>query len=51
MQSIIDNPRAALGAGLVLTAAILLVWLIAAGADGLGARLLPGPAACTCWPP
>jgi len=36
MQSIIDNPRAALGAGLVLTAVMLLAWLIAAGVDGLG---------------
>jgi uncharacterized membrane protein len=35
MQSIIDNPRAALGAGLAVTAAILLAWLIAAGADAL----------------
>ena len=36
MQSIIDNPRAALGAGLVLTAAAApRVGLIAAGADGL----------------
>ena len=35
MQSIIDNPRAALGAGLVITAAMLLAWLIAAGADAL----------------
>jgi uncharacterized membrane protein len=36
MRSIIDNPRAALGASLGLTALILLVWLAAAGADGLG---------------
>jgi uncharacterized membrane protein len=35
MQSIIDNPRAPLGAGLVLTAALLLGWLVAAGADGI----------------
>jgi uncharacterized membrane protein len=35
MQSIIDNPRAALGTGLAITAAILLAWLIAAGADAL----------------
>jgi uncharacterized membrane protein len=35
MQSIIDNPRAALGAGLVVTAVLLLCWLVAAGADGL----------------
>ena len=34
MQSIIDNPRAALGAGLVLTAVMLLGWLVVAGADG-----------------
>jgi uncharacterized membrane protein len=36
MQSIIDNPRAALGAGLVLTAVMFLAWLIAAGSDVLG---------------
>ena len=36
MQPIIDNPRAALGAGLAFTAALLLAWLIAAGVDGLG---------------
>ena len=35
MQSIIDNPRAALGAGLMLTTALLLGWLVTAGADGL----------------
>ena len=35
MQSIIDNPRAALGAGLVLTTLLLLCWLVTAGADGL----------------
>ena len=35
MQSIIDNPRAALGAGLVLTTLLLLGWLVTAGADGL----------------
>jgi uncharacterized membrane protein len=34
MRSIIDNPRAALGAGLVLAGVMLLIWLIAAGADG-----------------
>jgi uncharacterized membrane protein len=34
MQSIIDNPRAALGVGLVLTAVMLLGWLAVAGADG-----------------
>ena len=36
MRSIIDNPRAALGAGLALTVVVLLAWLIVAGADGLG---------------
>jgi uncharacterized membrane protein len=36
MQPIIDNPRTALGAGIVLTAVMLLVWLVAAGADALG---------------
>jgi uncharacterized membrane protein len=36
MQPIIDNPRSALVAGVVLTALMLLVWLVAAGADGLG---------------
>ena len=36
MQSIIDNPRAALGAGLAITAVLLIGWLIVAGADGLG---------------
>ena len=35
MQSIIDNPRAALGAGLVLTTLLLLGWLVTAGADSL----------------
>ncbi len=35
MQSIIDNPRSALGAGLVLTTLLLLCWLVTAGADGL----------------
>jgi uncharacterized membrane protein len=34
MQSIIDNPRAALGVGLLLTAAMLLGLLAVAGADG-----------------
>jgi uncharacterized membrane protein len=34
MRSIIDNPRTALGASVVLAAAMLLAWLIAAGADG-----------------
>ena len=36
MQSIIDNPRAALSAGLALTAAAAARLAIAAGADGLG---------------
>ena len=36
MQSIIDNPRAALGAGLAIAAVLLIGWLIVAGADGLG---------------
>jgi len=35
MQSIIDSPRATLGVGAAIAAAILVVWLIAAGADGL----------------
>ena len=35
MQSIIDNPRAALVAGLVLTGVVLLVWIVASGVDGL----------------
>jgi uncharacterized membrane protein len=35
MSSIIDNPRASLAVGAALAGAILLVWLIAAGADGL----------------
>jgi len=35
MQSIIDNPRAALVAGLVLTGVVLLVWIVATGVDGL----------------
>ena len=35
MKSLIDSPRATLGAGVALAAAILLVWLIAAGANGL----------------
>ncbi len=33
MQSIIDNPRAALGAGVVLTVVMLLGWLVVAGAE------------------
>jgi uncharacterized membrane protein len=36
MRSIIDNPRAALGAGLALTAVILVVWMVAAGSDAHG---------------
>ena len=35
MKSLIDSPRATLGVGVALAAAILLVWLIAAGANGL----------------
>jgi len=35
MRSIIDNPRATLGVGACLAAAVLIIWLIAAGADGL----------------
>jgi uncharacterized membrane protein len=35
MPSIIDNPRASLGVGVALSVLILLVWLLAAGADGL----------------
>lgn len=35
MQSLIDSPRAILGVGVALAAAILIAWLIAAGADGL----------------
>jgi uncharacterized membrane protein len=40
MQRIIDTPRAALTAGLALAAAILLGWLVFAGADGLALTLL-----------
>lgn len=36
MQPIIANPRASLGAGLAIAAAVLVVWLVAAGADALG---------------
>jgi uncharacterized membrane protein len=36
MQPIIANPRASLGAGLAIAAAVLLVWLVAAGADAFG---------------
>jgi uncharacterized membrane protein len=35
MPTIIDNPRASLGVGVALCALILLVWLLAAGGDGL----------------
>jgi len=35
MPSIIDNPRATLGVGASFAAAVLIIWLIAAGADGL----------------
>jgi uncharacterized membrane protein len=35
MQSIIDSPRAALAVGAAIAAAVLVVWLVAAGADGL----------------
>jgi uncharacterized membrane protein len=35
MPSIIDNPRASLGVGVGLCVLILLVWLLAAGAEGL----------------
>ena len=35
MQSIIDSPRATLAVGAAIAAAVLVVWLIAAGADGL----------------
>jgi len=35
MRSIIDSPRATLGFGAALATAILLIWLLAAGADGL----------------
>jgi uncharacterized membrane protein len=36
MLSILASPRASLLAGLALAALVLVVWLIAAGADGLG---------------
>jgi len=36
MQPIIANPRASLWAGLALAAAVLLFWLVTAGADTLG---------------
>jgi len=39
MQSITDTPRAALTAGLVLAAVVLLGWIIAAGADGFSLLL------------
>ena len=50
MQSIIDNPRAALTAGVVLAVLVLLAWLIVAGVDGFGFRF-SSSASCTCWPP
>jgi uncharacterized membrane protein len=36
MRSIIDNPRAALGAGVGLTVFILIAWMIGDGGDALG---------------
>ena len=36
MQSIINSPRAALTAGLVLAAVVLLCWVIVAGTDAFG---------------
>jgi uncharacterized membrane protein len=36
MQSIIDSPWRSLGAGLAVAAAVLIGWLIAAGADAFG---------------
>jgi len=35
MQSIIDSPRATLAVGAAIAAAVLVIWLIVAGADGL----------------
>jgi len=35
MQSIIDSPRATMAVGAAIAAAILFVWLVVAGADGL----------------
>lgn len=36
MQPIIDNPRTALSAGIVIAAVLLAIWLVVAGSDGLG---------------
>jgi uncharacterized membrane protein len=36
MQPIIANPRASLVAGLAIAAAVLIVWLVTAGADAFG---------------
>jgi uncharacterized membrane protein len=36
MQPIVANPRASLIAGAVIAAAVLLVWILAVGVDGLG---------------
>jgi uncharacterized membrane protein len=36
MQPIIANPRASLWAGLAIAAAVLVVWLVTAGADAFG---------------
>ena len=36
MHPIIANPRASLGVGLAIAAAVLLVWIAVAGVDGLG---------------
>jgi uncharacterized membrane protein len=36
MQSIIANPRACLAAGVAIAAAVLILWIVAAGVDGLG---------------
>ena len=36
MQPIFANPRASLGAGLAVAAAILVIWVAAAGVDGFG---------------
>ncbi len=36
MQPIFANPRASLGVGLAVAAAILLIWIVAAGVDGFG---------------
>jgi len=36
VEPIIANPRACLGTGLVVAAAVLVIWLVTAGADGFG---------------